>query len=63
MKFSDKIAVEEKDESQEYRPVPHERLLQMIQDKADRVEIYVPNACGGETRITIYKGIDGEKRS
>ena len=58
MKLSDKIAVEEKDDLQEYRPVPLERLLQMIKAKADRVEIFVPNACGGETRITIYKDKD-----
>jgi uncharacterized protein YnzC (UPF0291/DUF896 family) len=58
MKLSDKIAVEEKDESHKYRPVPLERFLQMIKAKADRIEIFVPNVCGGETRITIYKDND-----
>ena len=50
-----KIAVEEKDESQEYRPVPVERFLQCVKNFSDRVEVYVENVCGGETRVTIWK--------
>ena len=57
-RLTTKIAIEEKDESQGYRPIPLEQLLQMIKNKADRVEIFVPNVCGGETRITIYKDVD-----
>ena len=57
-RLTTKIGIEEKDESQGYRPVPLEQLLQMIKNKADRVEIFVANVCGGETRITIYKDVD-----
>jgi len=50
-----KILIEEKDETQQYRIVSLDQLLSMIKDREDRYEIYVPNLCGGETRITIYK--------
>jgi hypothetical protein len=50
-----KIAIEEKDESQTYRPAPIQQILEMTKVFPDRVVLYVPNLCGGETRITIYK--------
>jgi hypothetical protein len=50
-----KISIEEKDETQEYRPAPIEQILGMVKVSKDRVVIYVPNLCGGETRITIFK--------
>lgn len=50
-----KILIEEKDESQEYRPVPIDSFIQMVKIEKDRVLIYVPNLCGGEIRITILK--------
>ena len=55
-----KILIEEKDEIQEYRIVPIEQLLAMVKNKEDRYEIYVPNLCGGETRITIFKSSNPE---
>ncbi|MFA5307094.1 MAG: hypothetical protein WC365_06615 [Candidatus Babeliales bacterium] len=50
-----KIAIEEKDESQTYRPAPIQQILEMTFVYPDRVVLFVPNLCGGETRITIYK--------
>ena len=50
-----KILIEEKDGSQEYRPISIEQFIQGIKLEKDRVIIYIPNACGGETRITVYK--------
>jgi hypothetical protein len=50
-----KILIEEKDESQEYRPIPIEQFIEGTKIEKDRIIIYVPNVCGGETRITIYK--------
>lgn len=50
-----KISIEEKDESQTYRPVPVDQLFEMLRNKPDRIVIYVPNLCGGETRISIFK--------
>lgn len=55
---SDKLLVEEKDESQEYRPVPLRKFLRTVKNLDDRVVIFVPNMCGGETRITIFKDVD-----
>jgi hypothetical protein len=49
-----KIAIEERDETQEYRPAPIEQILQMVKVYEDRTVIFVPNLCGGETRITIF---------
>lgn len=49
-----KIAIEEKDETQSYRPVPIDQFIEMIKCKKDRIIIYVPNLCGGETKITIF---------
>lgn len=50
-----KIAIDEKDESDTYRPVPIDQWTQMAKCYKDKIEIYVPNLCGGETRITIYR--------
>lgn len=50
-----KILIEEKDETQDYRIVPIKQFIAMIKEKEDRYEIRVPNLCGGETRITIFK--------
>ena len=50
-----KILIEEKDESDEYRPIPAGQYLANVQDLADRVVVFSPNYCGGETRITIFK--------
>ncbi len=50
-----KISIEEKDETQSYRPAPIDQILQMVKAFKDRIEIYVPNICGGETRVTIYR--------
>jgi hypothetical protein len=52
-----KISIEicEKDETQLYRPVPIDQLLEMCKTFKDKIEIYVPNICGGETRITVYR--------
>jgi len=50
-----KILIEERDKTQEYRIVSMDQLLSMVKDKGDRYEIYVPNVCGGETRVTIFK--------
>lgn len=50
-----KISIEEKDESNAYRPVPIDQFLEMCKTYKDKVEIYVPNLCGGETRITVYR--------
>ena len=47
-----KILIEEKDETQ--RP-PIDQLFDMVKLFDDKVVIYVPNMCGGETRITIFK--------
>ena len=50
-----RISINEKDESETYRPVPIDQFLEMCKTYKDRIEIYVPNLCGGETRITIYR--------
>ena len=50
-----KISIEEIDETERYRDVPLEQFLEQVQDFHDRVVLYIPNLCGGETRITIYK--------
>jgi len=50
-----KVLIEEKDGSDTYRPIPLTTLLSSCKELKDRFEIYVPNACGGETRITIFK--------
>ena len=50
-----KVLIEEKDETQEYRVTPLSQFKEMTKDYGDRVEIFVPNLCGGETRITIFK--------
>ena len=50
-----KLIIEEKDESQQFRPIPVSQFLQSVKDHEDRVIIFVPNLCGGETRITIFK--------
>lgn len=50
-----KISIEEKDETQKYRPAPIDQILQMVKVYKDRVVIYVPNLCGGESRITIFR--------
>ena len=49
-----KVSIEEKDEIG-YRPVPLEQLNEMIRMNSDKVVIFVPNLCGGMTRITLYK--------
>jgi hypothetical protein len=50
-----KVLIEEKDETQDYRVVPLEQFKQATKEYPDRVVIFVPNLCGGETRITIFK--------
>ena len=50
-----KILIEEKDETQGYRVVPVEQFKDMTRVELDRIVIFVPNLCGGETRITIFK--------
>ncbi len=50
-----KLSIEEKDETQEYRPVPIQQLLEMVKLEKGKVIIYVPNLCGGETKITIFE--------
>ena len=50
-----KLKIEEKDETMSYRPIDIERQSQMLKDYYDRLEILVPNQCGGETKITVYK--------
>jgi hypothetical protein len=50
-----KILIEEKDETQTYRVVPIDQLLEMVKLSNDKIEIYVPNLCGGESRITVYR--------
>lgn len=50
-----KIMVEERDETQRYRPAPIEQLFEMIKIFDDRIIVYVPNMCGGETKVTIFK--------
>ena len=49
-----KLSIEEQDENG-YRPVPLEQFHQMIKMHSDKIVIYVPNLCGGETRITLFK--------
>lgn len=50
-----KILIEEKDETQQYRPIPVGQFLSAVADLRDRVVIYLPNCCGGETRVSIFK--------
>lgn len=50
-----KLLIEEKDESQTYRPVSVQQLLEMVKVNGDKVLIFVPNLCGGETRITVFE--------
>jgi len=50
-----KILIEEKDETQTYRIVPIDQLLEMVKLFNDRIEIFVPNLCGGETKLTVYR--------
>jgi len=52
-----RFLIEEKDRTQEYKPIEIETLLEMVKNYKDRVCIYVPNACGGETKITIFKEV------
>ena len=47
------VQVFEKDGSQKYRRHPEE--AQMIKFFVDRIEVYVPNLCGGETKIVIRR--------
>ena len=49
-----KILIEEKDETQQYRPTPIQQVLQMVKCFDDKVVVYVPNLCGGQSKITIY---------
>ena len=55
-----KISIEEKDETQTYRPVSVDQFVGMVKCLNDRVEIYVPNLCGGETKITIFRSTCNE---
>lgn len=50
-----KILIEEKDETQTYRVVPIDQYLEMVKLYKDKIEIFVPNLCGGESRITVYR--------
>lgn len=50
-----KILIEEKDETQTYRPAPIDQLFDMVKLYKDKIVIYVPNMCGGETRITVFR--------
>jgi len=50
-----KVLIEEKDETQGYRVIPLEQFKEATYVFPDRIEIYIPNLCGGETRITIFK--------
>ncbi|MDT8782729.1 MAG: hypothetical protein IAX22_08835 [Candidatus Bathyarchaeota archaeon] len=50
-----KLQIEEKDESQTYRPVSVQQFLEMVRIDGDKVLIFVPNLCGGETRITVFE--------
>lgn len=50
-----KLLIEEKDESGGYRVAPLEQMIGMVRMYEDRVVIFVPNGCGGETRLTFYK--------
>ncbi len=50
-----KLLIEEKDETQLYRPAPIQQILEMVKLDENKIIIYVPNACGGETRITIFE--------
>ena len=52
-----KLQIDEKDETQTYRPAPIQQILEMVKLSEDGniIIIYVPNACGGETRITVYE--------
>lgn len=50
-----KLQIEEKDESQTYRPVSVQQLLEMVRVDGDKILIFVPNLCGGETRITVFE--------
>lgn len=51
-----RIKIEEKtDEHGEYKPYHFSDIINMIKETPDRLTIIVPNACGGETRVTIFK--------
>jgi hypothetical protein len=50
-----KLTIEEKDETQRFRPIPVSQFLQAVKDYEDKIVVFVPNLCGGETRITIFK--------
>ncbi len=50
-----KLLIEEKDETQSYRPISAQQFLQSVKADNQKVVIRVPNMCGGETRITIYE--------
>ena len=50
-----KLKIEEKDETQTYIPVAIQQLMEMVKVADKEVVIYVPNLCGGETKITIYE--------
>ena len=50
-----KILIEEKDETQTFRIVPVDHLLNCMKDYPDRVEVFTSNECGGETRVTVFK--------
>lgn len=50
-----KISIFEKDESQKYRPVPVDQFKAMVKCRRDRVIIFVPNLCGGETKIVVFR--------
>ena len=58
--ISPKLSIEDKDKTDEYRPVSLDKFFQMVEDQTDRVIVTVPNMCGGETRITIFK--ESERR-
>lgn len=50
-----KVLIEERDETQEYRVVSIDQWMEMVKVLDDRVLIYVPNLCGGETKITLFR--------
>jgi hypothetical protein len=49
-----KILIEERDETQKYRIVPIQQLIEMVRVSKDKTVIRVPNCCGGETKITVF---------
>lgn len=53
-----KILIEEKDETMEYSTISPEQYKEAVKEMKDRYELYIPNACGGESRITIFKEVE-----